>query len=309
MNKSAAENGPNPDSGNQAIGLGLIKVSGTDRQSFLQGQLTQDVDLLRPATPLLTGWANPKGRLRCLSWMVDWQDAIWLLMPAALVEPLIRQLTLYVLRADVQIAAAKIPVSACNRALLAELPEFKGISSFTDIPACFTKDNYLALLPGNLPDTALLLAPTDGSAAVPRLSWAQWRHVNILAGIPSVWPQTSGEFVPQMLNLELLGGISFTKGCYVGQEIAARTQNLGRIKRRMLRFSTPGEARLEPGSSLYSDGAKAGQVVDAVSTAGQTDLLAVISLDKLQQTLTADAAGHSPLSREPLPYIIPELPD
>ena len=117
-------------------------------------------------------------------------------------------------------------------------------------------------------------------------------------------PATSETFVPQMVNLDLLGGISFSKGCYVGQEVVARTQNLGRIKRRMFRFGAPAAA--DPGNEVVDrDGNPAGKVVRCAPAEEGWELLAVIRLEAIAAPLYV---GGSQLERQALPYAVPETP-
>ena len=115
---------------------------------------------------------------------------------------------------------------------------------------------------------------------------------------------TTGEFVPQMVNLDLLGGISFTKGCYTGQEIVARMKYLGRVKRRMLRFSAP-DTPPAPGAPLYADRGVVGQVVSSAPTASGTEFLAVVVLDDLPGPFHLDDRKTRPARRLELPYEIP----
>jgi hypothetical protein len=160
------------------------------------------------------------------------------------------------------------------------------------------------------PGRWLLVGPATGLSAIsgaPGTTHASREHWNlrdIRAGIPEITTATSGEFVPQMVNLDLLDGISFSKGCYTGQEIVARTKYRGRIKRRMLRFSCPG--RLYAGATVYGNRGPVGQVVRAVPVDGGSELLAVVHLDDLGDTLHADEARTRPLSVLPLPYPVPE---
>jgi folate-binding protein YgfZ len=119
-----------------------------------------------------------------------------------------------------------------------------------------------------------------------------------------VVPATRGEFVPQMVNLDLLDGISFSKGCYPGQEIVARTRYLGRVKRRMLRFATAGAAP-PPGMALAGPAGPAGQVVRAAHAGTGAELLAVVMLEALPGPLAL--ADGTPLAPLPLPYAVPEL--
>jgi hypothetical protein len=128
-----------------------------------------------------------------------------------------------------------------------------------------------------------------------------WTLALVGAGIPEIEPATRGEWVPQMLNLDLLGGISFRKGCYTGQEIVARTQHLGRIKRRMFRLATEG-APPPAGSAVHHGETKVGEVVIAAAKGSSCELLAVLGLEAPVTGLTL-ADGRS-LERLALPYAL-----
>lgn len=129
----------------------------------------------------------------------------------------------------------------------------------------------------------------------------QWRLAGIRAGLPQVYPETHEVFVAQMLNLDLLGGVSFEKGCYTGQEIIARTHFRGAIKRRMFRFASshPPPA---PGTRILVGDQHAGDVVDAAATSEGCELLAVISLAQQDATLELEANRGVRLRKLPLPY-------
>jgi tRNA-modifying protein YgfZ len=128
-----------------------------------------------------------------------------------------------------------------------------------------------------------------------------WRLAGIRAGLPQVYPQTYESFVAQMLNLDLLGGIAFEKGCYTGQEIIARTHFRGAIKRRMFRFqcACPPPA---PGTRVLAAEQHAGDVVDAVATDAGCELLAVISLASQETVLELESSRGARLQQLPLPY-------
>ena len=138
------------------------------------------------------------------------------------------------------------------------------------------------------------------------LSAGEWTIRNIRAGIPEIQRATSEAFVPQMLNLDLLGGVSFTKGCYVGQEIVARTQNLGRIKRRMHRFRSESEHRFASGELMYGPDKATGKIVSCSHDGHATELLAVIAIDSSDKQWFADEGGTLPVEQQLLPYSIPE---
>ncbi len=127
----------------------------------------------------------------------------------------------------------------------------------------------------------------------------EWRAADISAGLPQVYAATSGSFVPQMLNLDRLDAISFGKGCYTGQEIVARTQHLGRIKRRTLRYRLPPGPELAPLAGLSLDGQKVAEVVMSATRDPVVELLAVTSLEALGRTL------HAEDGREAVPAELP----
>jgi folate-binding protein YgfZ len=131
----------------------------------------------------------------------------------------------------------------------------------------------------------------------------EWTAADIAAGLPQVLPETSGSFVPQMLNLDLLEAISFSKGCYTGQEIVARTQHLGRIKRRSFRYRLPGGAAPAPLAPLFLDGAKVAEVVMSATVGDAVELLAVTSLEARGHALETED-GREALMVE-MPYPVP----
>ena len=275
--------------------LGAVCISGSDRLNFLQGQLTQDVANLKSGTPLLAGWANAKGRLLCVTWLFEWQDQVWLIMPAELCAGVARRLSMFVLRTDAGITVSEHMLLPTDRQAAIDLIKPDDI----DVSICFYSDNYFYFEISS--GAGLLLGSTKEAADM-----ADWRLTCIRAGLPLVWPATAESFVPQMLNLDLLNGISFTKGCYVGQEIVARTQNLGKIKRRMYGFTSELANSCNPGDSVYSDGKHSGEVVDAVCTGSQNELLAVVKIETLGAVLSLDQTGKDALTRRQLPYEIPE---
>jgi folate-binding protein YgfZ len=138
------------------------------------------------------------------------------------------------------------------------------------------------------PDAWRSITGLSATRAHPRIL-DEWLAADIRDGQPQVFAATSEAFVPQMLNLDLLEGISFTKGCYTGQEIVARTQNLGRIKRRSFRYRVAGDRPPPPPlAGLYLDGAKVAEVLLSAACGNQVELLAVTSLDARDRVLTLE---------------------
>jgi len=273
----------------------LIRVSGQDRQSFLQGQLTQDLGRLVPGSWSLAGWTDPKGRLLMLARVFQLDEAIVLMVPTSLAEGIIRRLSMFVLRAKVDISLATDLQAAAQLAA--------GDAPAPDWPA---PPAGWQSLTGPGASCLRLLIGTHGATAGSS-DHAAWLLANIRAGIGEIVPETASEFLPQMLNLDLLGAISFDKGCYVGQEIVARVHYRGRVKRRMLHFA----CRLPcpaPGSHILSTAGKViGQVVSsAAADASHGELLAVIQLDAYHEVMFLDHAAGRPLQPLTLPYPVPE---
>ena len=256
-----------------------LSVAGRAAASFLQGQLTQDVARVEPGQLHLAALLTPQGRVLATLWLTARDQSLLLLLPAPLATGVRDALQRYVLRAKVTLALAELDSGLA--ALLADTVAARRAGSSAPLPA----------------------APTAAPASMPTDASAMWPLALVQAGQPEIGLATSGEWIPQMLNLDLLDAISTTKGCYTGQEIVARTQNLGRIKRRMFRYAaavaTPPEAK----SALYVGEHKAGEVVLAAPAASGCEMLAVVNLDTRDAPLAlADGAACRPL---PLPYVIP----
>lgn len=284
-----------------ADGMAALKVSGSDRVSFLNGQLTNDVSLLTPETTMLAGWCNNKGRLAVVCQLVEWQEAIWLLMPSAIIESVAKKLGMYVMRADVQLEIAD--------ATLVGLGDGADEDTHSSEQDVFADDNgFIAKVAGD-PTRSIYLIPGAVDVENDMLDEVAGGYFwlrGIQAGVPRILPETQEEFVGQQVNLDLVQGISFNKGCYIGQEIIARTHNLGKIKRRMYLFTTLANDAVVPGSKVMAGDNPAGQIVDAVSDGEEVSLLAVISIDKLDQTLTLENEPNAALERAALLYEIPE---
>jgi hypothetical protein len=263
----------------------VLAVTGRDRAPLLQGQLTQEIAVVRPDVTVMAGWADAKGRLRfaghLFSTAVDGEDALALLVPADLADELVKQLRTYVLR-------TKAAIALLDRTAIGLM----GTPESGAGPA-------IRILGGA--DRHLLLGEATNATPCAR---SDWQLADIRAGIPEITAATTGQFVPQMVNLDLLGGISFTKGCYTGQEIVARMKYLGRVKRRMLRFSAPDRPPMA-GAPLHAGRGVAGQVVSSAPTASGTEFLAVVVLDDLPGPFYLDDARTRPARRLELPYEVP----
>jgi folate-binding protein YgfZ len=282
----------------QTAGLAAIRLSGADAETFLQGQLTQDITRVTPDSPQLAGWNNAKGRLLCIVTALSWQKDIWLILPSALRDSVQKRLGMFVLRAAVKIDAPDVSINLNNE------------PDNSDISYCFEKNNSLYFCVSAGAHMVLTHGAGDNAIETNKATEADWRRTNITNGIPTIWPTSSESFVPQMVNLDMLDAISFSKGCYVGQEIVARTQNLGRIKRRMYGFSAAPTLQVHPGDKLFLNGREAGEIVDAVTNSDETNLLAVTRIEQSQEAFYLDADCTTlPVKQRTLPYAVPTTLD
>ncbi|MDJ0928415.1 MAG: folate-binding protein [Gammaproteobacteria bacterium] len=282
---------------------GVLSLAGADRQSFLQGQITQDLLRLDAGDSPLAGWCNPKGRLLAVGQLIGGPDEILWLLPKELVPAAAARLKMFVLRAAVDLSVAPLSVFG-----VFDAPETCRVGPLTLQPdqQVITDDGaILARVAGDASRAWLLAADPD---ALPELQDTvtgdpEWAAADVAAGLPGICAATAETFVPQMVNLDLLDGISFTKGCYVGQEVVARTQNLGRIKRRMFRYrasasAAPGAALLDP------DGDTVGKIVRCAAGPDGPELLAVVQLGAVGRPLSL-ASDTAPLVPLRLPYEVP----
>jgi tRNA-modifying protein YgfZ len=269
--------------------LAVLQVTGADARTYLQGQLTADMNALTHDRVLLASCNSPQGRVQGVLWMLDRSEGIACVVLASMQLRIAERLRRYVLRAKVTIEPSATLV--VGRALPeGEIAPSVGVHIEQDSASHFSlaASMHLVVAPGDR------MEKPAGHAS-------RWRLEQIRAGIPQVYPETHEAFVAQMLNLDTLGAISFEKGCYTGQEIIARAHYRGSVKRRMFRFAaecTPPS----PGTRVLSAGQHAGEVVDAASAGSGCELLAVITLAQIESPLELESAPGQTLTRLPLPY-------
>ncbi len=229
--------------------LGLLEISGADAVTFLQGQVTNDVKLLVGTNAHYSAYCNPKGRMLALFLAFAHYDHLHLQFNRELLEPIMKRLKMYVMRSKVEIKDVSESIIKFGIDGL-EAAQILGCS-LAKIPTgdyeLITLENATVLkLPSNLKlhssNGARFEIFTDATNA--SIIWdalkakcevvekPHWDWLEIQAGIPDIELKTQEQFVPQMLNLDILNGINFKKGCYTGQEIVARTHYLGSVKRR-----------------------------------------------------------------------------
>jgi tRNA-modifying protein YgfZ len=289
--------------------MGVLDVAGAEAAKFLHGQLTQDIEHLAPGMARWAGYCSAKGRLMASLRVWRSEDRIRLALSRPLARPIAKRLAMFVLRAKAKVtdtsdacvvfglmgqAVAQAFVAqtqANDRGSRLALPSAEG-SSVTE------RAELVGLPAVNMSDSAeiprwLLIVPAELATATwqgllalaPAVSPQAWRHGEVLSGVPRIVSGTSECFVPQMVNFESVDGVSFTKGCYPGQEVVARSQYLGKLKRRM--FLGHGEGSLpQPAQDVHREaesGEPCGQVVMAAPDgAGGFDVLFESQLDAAQ---------------------------
>jgi folate-binding protein YgfZ len=302
--------------------LGLIAVSGEDAASFLHNQLTNDVEHLSPGEARLAGYCTPKGRLQATFLMWRGGQDVYLQLPRAIQAPLQKRLSMFVLRSKAKLrdATDEAATSVVLGLAGAKAAEALGRHVGTLPAAPYAK------LEGDF-GTAIRMADAFGA---PRYLWitsaetaikalpqlretlelggnAAWHLAEIHAGVPQVTQPTQEQFVPQMVNFELIGGVNFKKGCYPGQEIVARSQYLGKLKRRTVLATLP-NAAVRAGDEVFSSDdpdQPSGMVVNAAPNGlGGADVLVEIKLAALEQEIRHGSAGGTPLQFLAMPYDI-----
>lgn len=300
--------------------LSTLKITGADAADFLHGQLTQDITGLPPGQARLAGYCTPKGRL--LGTLVIWRnpaqtDEFLALVKTDIAEALVKRLSMFVLRAKV-----KITLEACT---------VLGVTS--EVGARHTPEQPLSPPDSAAPWTVVetsqgiwvsapraqtdiqrwwLVASADQTPKITMSedAHAAWQAADIAAGLPWIEAATQDVFIPQTLNLDLIDGVHFTKGCYPGQEVVARSHYRGTIKRRMA-YGVTDTSNIETpkgGTDIFDalrPGSPAGRVVNAATHNGQAHMLLEVQLADLGAAeYRLDSAEGTPISIQPLPYQI-----
>ena len=296
--------------------LGVIAFRGDDTAAFLQGQLTNDVRALHPDGAQWNGYCSPKGRL--LGNFLMWRQGkdYCLQLSGDIAAGVLKRLSMFIMRAKVQardasdetvrLVVAGQQAQAAVAAAMGAVPEaamHSRAGSAGQVIRLGDDKFVLSLAPERAAAVWQILRESATPVGAPVWDW-----LRLNAGIPMIVAATQEQFVPQMVNLEVIGGVSFQKGCYPGQEIVARSQYLGKLKRRM--FLAHVDAEAAPGDSLYSAdlaGQATGTVVNAApAPAGGFDVLAVAQVESANtQTLHLKAADGAALTLKPLPYALP----
>ena len=253
----------------------LLRVSGDDAADFLHAQFTNDVQALAVDGAQWNGWCSPKGRLLATFLLIRRADGFLMVLPAEIAPAIMKRLSMFVLRSKVKIA--DVTSQYARRGLMGERSGPKPMQ---------VEERDGSIVVGLDPARFIALMPPDNAPAADT-SVDAWELAAIRAGVPTITAATQEAFVPQMANFELIGGVSFKKGCYPGQEIVARTQYRGGLKRRMALAHVAGAERPEPGQSVYSGAfgeQSAGTIVNAApAPEGGFDALVVAQIESIER--------------------------
>jgi len=289
---------------NHPADLTAVLVGGADARAFMQGQLTSDVRKAGEQNAIWGALCTGQGRVQTILTLAVRGGDLLALLPSALAESVVSRLRAFTLSSKVGFEAqpwSAVPGTeeearafACGE-LPAEPGSCRSRGELTVLRWWGSSVRYLLVGPREqLP----LLADDERT-----LRFRAWHRTDIEAGLPRIFPETQGMFVPQTLNLDLLGGVSFDKGCYVGQEVVARARR-GRVPRRLFRFSAVC-SRPSPGTVVMLEAHEVGNVVDAVESDAGSELLAVVDLEHAQSRLELRDGAGAVLVPRPLPYQVP----
>lgn len=297
---------------------GLIAFSGEEAQTFLHGQITNDLRSIIPGRAVFAGYCSAKGRMLANFLVFKRGDELLMMLPASIRESIQKRLSMFILRAKVKArdAGAEWVRLGLNGpgagALLADTLSLAPGAGIMDVD--HTDNAFAVRLGGERFD--IFVAPEaapaawDGLSAKARPVGAPvWDWLMVDGGVPVILAETQDQFVPQMANMVDLFGVSFTKGCYPGQEIVARSQYLGKQKRRMYLAHVDGTAKA--GESVFSPefgSQTAGTVLNAApAPGGGCDLLAVMQISSFEGGDVHLAAPDGPrLAFRPVPYPVAE---
>jgi folate-binding protein YgfZ len=307
-------------------GFSIVEVTGDDAQAFLQGQFCNDLKQVSSTHAQITGYCTPKGRLLALPTIVGIDSGFRLLVPQSVKEAFIKRLSMFVMRSKVSIRemsemrcvgviAADDGTGGIIQSLFGSVPVAPfDVSTSPNVQIIRWHDDHARRQRARflvIADNETIKSLWNGQTEVVRSGHGAWRLADISAGVPSVTGGVVEAFVPQMMNLQLIDGLSFTKGCYPGQEIVARMQYLGKLKRHMRFFQLPLQAT--PVSTSPVAGSKlscgsdqeAGVVVDAAQLGDDAIfMLAIVKVSANEGVLQyedRDLVAHD------LPYELPSL--
>lgn len=290
--------------------VGIIRVQGADAADFLQNQLTNDINLVTESQAQLSAWCNHKGRTIATFLVYKHDDSYYLTLSADLMEFVLKRLQMFVMRSVVQLEAvteSMVHFGFSGSQILQDwdeccdvaLPEqdygvvVAGSLSIIKVPGVEPRYEVMGLF-----DDASRLWDKLTVRAAP-VSGEVWNYLNIASGVAVVEEASREAWIPQMLNFQVINGVSFSKGCFPGQEVVARLKYLGKTKRRIFRLEFAADVVPAVGESVAAEGesAEAGKIVNAVlNPGGKVEALAVLKIAMVEdgkQLFLGDEGGAS----------------
>ena len=299
---------------------GLIEAQGEEARDFLQNQFSNDMRLVSESQSQISAYCSPKGRMLAAFRIFQQGEKFYLRLPRSILESTLKRLRMFIMRSKVSLEDASDNLVHFGYAgpnaeqhlsnILDNIPtEANTVAENQGLTVIRLPDPTPRFEIHGEPNTAITLWNQLAQQAVP-VGADCWTWLDIQAGIPEVLPATVEAFVPQMVNLEALDGISYKKGCYPGQEVVARMHYLGKLKRRMYRAHVASDAIPSTGDSLYSPketDQSVGKIVEAQPNPnGGVDLLAVIQIASAETNdIHLGATEDTPrLDFKDLPYAV-----
>ncbi len=298
---------------------GVIKAEGDDAQTFLHNQFTNDLKQgVSESNSQLSAYCSPKGRILALFRIFKQGDAYYMVMPKDTLEATLKRLRMFVLMSKVTLADVSDEIVCLGFSGPQSEEKLKAL--LDDVPAhvdgvCTHGDTTVIRVPGPLPRFEIISPLVEAEKLQDELSKGAttadnnvWQLLDIKSGIPAILAANIEAFVPQMINLQAINGLSFKKGCYPGQEIVARMQYLGKLKRRMYLLQCNNTKHIpQPGDTVFTPGDngdhKAGVVVTAQASDNSVALLAVIEIAKAESApLFLENTTDPELVIQELPY-------
>ena len=258
--------------------LSTLSFSGSDAKEFLQGQMTQDINSISDQSYKMTSILNPKGRIIVTGLIKEFKGNIFFIISKDLSEDCVQWLSRYILRSDVKISIEKNYIFGLNNENQKQLFKYDG------------NQQQLNISPISMDHSRCILLADDEVSlkdkSIESINESEWILSDIKRGLPILSKESSEKYIPQMINLDLLEGISFSKGCYTGQEVVARVQHRGKIKQRMFHITTESnKCEIEHQSEIMHENSKVGSLVNSIINKDILHSLAVINIDDSEKKL------------------------
>ncbi len=291
-------------------GFAVLEISGNDRQSFLHNQFTNDLKLIDEPAAQLSAWCNPKGQVITTLLIINTGSTYLLIFKDNLKEVVQKRLSMFVMRSEVTIndISNELPLTGLANIddlnlLGSNIPTKPGELQTNDdlIIICLPDYSGRYLISGNIESLKDKFNDLEDKPQI--TSSSVWELLDILAGLPWITANTQEQFLPQMLNLDSLKGLSYQKGCYPGQEVIARLHYKGKVKKRLNLIQS--DFHLNVGDNVYSKQSK-NNVGTVINSAHHPDGnfygLAIIELDKLNDKLFPENQPDQEIIVLKLPY-------